>query len=449
MRQPGVARALAQHGQLRLEQHGGARQGAELEGRLIVVREVATRAQQMVQRDLEIVLVAVGEVRDLCVEQLPRDGRAPHPTLGADGEGVARRLLVGRHLTRHLDVIQHELTERRGRAEPFQIDAEKAVHVRVGVRGPEVGPSGRIEKPRLELASDARPDPRLPHGERPTPRQPNPQPARREVAVDGGPGRVGSRIELRRDHLQPDAGRAERHVQVIETVRVVRHEHALNPAWPPVPRQRAEEQLALAPLGADVGLGKRRRVVRFAVPIGIELQSGVDDGMAHEHDRAERQVQIQPGARESASHRQTRGHTTAQLERVAERVRGGRNARRALDPVGGGWGSGPSIGQRREQLPQRAAGDGIDARGVGRPERPGQVAAAERPGEWGRIRDHARRDQMLHVRHRPVLQRHVRRRLLCGEHGLARQDHGPDRQGGANACHGDATSQPEAHGRRI
>src|SRR2546430_15233425 len=176
----------------------------------------------MVQRDLEVVLVAVGEVRDLGVEQLPRDGRAPHPTLGADGEGVAGWLEIARALPRDLDVVQHELTERRGRAVPLQIDAEKAVHVRAGVRGPDVGPRGWIEKPRFELASDARPDPRLPHGEGPTPRQPDPDPARREVAVDGGPGRVGSRVELRRDHLQPDAGRAERYTQVIETVRVVR-----------------------------------------------------------------------------------------------------------------------------------------------------------------------------------------------------------------------------------
>src|SRR5207245_9222325 len=104
---------------------------------------------------------------------------------GADRQRGARALPIARALPWHLDVVQHEPTERRGPAAPFQIDAEKAVHVRAGIRGPDVGPRGWIEKPRLELASDARPDPRLPHGERPTPRQPDPYPARREVAVDG------------------------------------------------------------------------------------------------------------------------------------------------------------------------------------------------------------------------------------------------------------------------
>src|SRR2546430_6401515 len=103
-------------------------------------------------------------------------------------------------LFRSLDVVQHELTECRGRASPFHVEAEKAVHVRVGVRGSDVGPRGWIQEPRLELTSDAPPHSRLPQRERPAAGGSNPQPAQGRIAIHGGSPGIEPGVELSPDH---------------------------------------------------------------------------------------------------------------------------------------------------------------------------------------------------------------------------------------------------------
>src|SRR2546422_8332993 len=43
--------------------------------------------------------------------------------------------------------------------------------------------------------------------------------------------------------------------------------------------------------------------------------------------------------------------------------------------------------------------------------------SVEGPGEWRGVGERAARDQVLDVGHRPVMERHVGRRALGGEHG--------------------------------
>src|SRR5438876_9490071 len=79
MRQAWIAFALSQQGQLRLEQQTGRREHAELEGGLIVIGEVAAGSEAMEQRNLEIVLVARGEIRHLRVTCRPARHLPPPP----------------------------------------------------------------------------------------------------------------------------------------------------------------------------------------------------------------------------------------------------------------------------------------------------------------------------------------------------------------------------------
>src|SRR5207247_9237397 len=116
----------------------------------------------MIQRNLEVVLVAVGEIRDLRVEQLPADWRTAHPALRADCERVARRLEIGRSLARYLDVVEHELTEQRSRRSPLEVDAPESVDVRSGTGLPQRAQRGAVEIPGLELPAEARPHRRIP-----------------------------------------------------------------------------------------------------------------------------------------------------------------------------------------------------------------------------------------------------------------------------------------------
>src|SRR5437667_12749122 len=83
MRQAWIAFALSQQGQLRLEQQTGRREHAELEGGLIVIGEVAAGSEAMEQRNLEIVLVAIGEIRHLRVKCRPARHPPPQPPLRA------------------------------------------------------------------------------------------------------------------------------------------------------------------------------------------------------------------------------------------------------------------------------------------------------------------------------------------------------------------------------
>src|SRR5207245_981113 len=126
VREAWVALALAQQRQLRLEQQSGTGEQPDLERRLVVVGEVPAGAEQVVQRNLEVVLIPVGEVRDLRVEQRPCGG-GPHAPLRTDGERVARRLQVGRDSARYLDVVQHELGEHGSRSPSLEVETEKAV----------------------------------------------------------------------------------------------------------------------------------------------------------------------------------------------------------------------------------------------------------------------------------------------------------------------------------
>src|SRR2546426_7129444 len=87
--EPWVALALPQEGQLRGHEQTGVGEQGHLQRRLVVVVEVAAGAEEMIQRHLEVVLVAVGEIGDPRVEQDPGERRGPEPTLRADGEGVA------------------------------------------------------------------------------------------------------------------------------------------------------------------------------------------------------------------------------------------------------------------------------------------------------------------------------------------------------------------------
>src|SRR5438034_3422114 len=75
MGQAGIALALAQHGDLRPEQQGGPHQHAESRGGLVVVVEGAAGTEAEIQRNLEVVFVAVREVRDLGVVDEPAGGR--------------------------------------------------------------------------------------------------------------------------------------------------------------------------------------------------------------------------------------------------------------------------------------------------------------------------------------------------------------------------------------
>src|SRR5205809_5139368 len=121
----------------------------------------------MIQRNVEVVLVAVGEIRDLRVEQLPADWRTAHPALRADCERVARGLEIGRNLARYLDVVEHELTEQRGRRSPLEVDAPESVDVCSTTGLSQRAERGDVEVPGLELAADARQNRRLPERHRP------------------------------------------------------------------------------------------------------------------------------------------------------------------------------------------------------------------------------------------------------------------------------------------
>src|SRR5213080_4417915 len=64
MRLPGVALALAEQRQLGLEQQTRKWQETDPQGRLVVVGEVAPDSEQVIERYLQVVLIAIREVRD-------------------------------------------------------------------------------------------------------------------------------------------------------------------------------------------------------------------------------------------------------------------------------------------------------------------------------------------------------------------------------------------------
>src|SRR5581483_2691414 len=78
----------------------GARSNPGAKRDLVVVGEVAPGAEKMIERHLEVVLVAVGEIRHLGVERgpggAPPRSRPRQPAARAQGEGVAHRFLIGR-----------------------------------------------------------------------------------------------------------------------------------------------------------------------------------------------------------------------------------------------------------------------------------------------------------------------------------------------------------------
>src|SRR5437870_13471878 len=107
MRQAWIAFALSQQCQLRLEQHPRRREHAELEGGLIVIGEVAAGSEAMEQRNLEIVLVAIGEIRHLRVKCRPARHPPPPTTLRAERKAVARGLQARCDLPLGLDGADH------------------------------------------------------------------------------------------------------------------------------------------------------------------------------------------------------------------------------------------------------------------------------------------------------------------------------------------------------
>src|SRR2546425_6218494 len=172
-RQPWVAFALAQQRELRLDQQRGARQHAQLERRLVVVVEVPAGAEKMIERHLQVVLVAICQVRDPRVEQAP-GGAGPRPPFGPERERVAARLLVEGGLAVNLNVVQHELSKQCYVAAALEVQAEEAVYVRTGVQLLQVPNVQDIQVPRLELAVGARQDRCVPQRERPAARGPDP-----------------------------------------------------------------------------------------------------------------------------------------------------------------------------------------------------------------------------------------------------------------------------------
>ena len=168
----------------------------------------------------------------------------------------------------------------------------------------------------------------------------------------------------------------------------------------------------MAPLPADIPFFPPRRVVVLGGPIRVVLQSRIHRRMAHRHERSERELHLARAAREPASHRLARRHAAAQLERIAHRVARGREPGAQLDAIAGSADPRPELGE------QPAHGGFDSAAQVGRVcglEGEDHVGLLERPGQRRRVRDDAGRDEVFHVRRRPVVQGDVGRRGLCVE----------------------------------
>src|SRR2546422_3707440 len=67
--------------------------------------------------------------------------------------------------------------------------------------------------------------------------------------------------------------------------------------------------------------------------------------------------------------------------------------------------------------------------------------SVEGPGEWRGVGERAARDQVLDVGHRPVMEWHVGRRALGGEHG--REHRRKAHQQSATRAHGKRTGPPK------
>ena len=404
MRQAWIAFALSQQCQLRLEQHPRRREHTDLEGGLIVIGEVAAGSEPMEQRNLEIVLVAIGEIRHLRVKCRPARHPPPHTTLRAERKAVARGLQVRCDLALVLDVVEHELREERGDAPPFHIHTQEIVHVACAVALDQQPHIERVQVPGLGLPPHAGPHAPLPQRRTPTASRVHVHAMLEHEAVHGGAGRVRRRIELRRDRLDLQRGRADPDVQVIQVVRIVREEQPGDAARAPVAVEDPEEHLAISALRAQVRLGDAQAVATGIVPLGIEAQPGVLGGMGRRHEWAELRRERHVRAHECPArpHWQQR-HAASYRQRVAQRLRGGGHPSAPLNPI--------MVARRISELGEQAAHRPPDrdarANGVGRPERGDQVRPPQRTGERGGVADRAQRDQVLHIRHGPVLDGHI------------------------------------------
>ena len=208
-----------------------------------------------------------------------------------------------------------------------------------------------------------------------------------------------------------------------------RHDQARHLGRAPVAVERAEEQLGVAPVGVEIrfGVAARDDAILLAEVVWVVLEAGVEIGMCDSDERAEPQLHRQAAVHEAPVGPGRAGRLApANLQRVAQRVRRGGNAGVPVDPV-----AGPALltAQRRQQAAHCPGDCGAGGEGVDIAQRAHHVGFAQRPRERRGVGDHARGDQVLDVRCRPVIARQVRRRLL----GRERRGAEPDDQEGAHS----------------
>ena len=229
-------------------------------------------------------------------------------------------------------------------------------------------------------------------------------------AVHGGAGRVGERVQLGRDRLEPHARRAQSDPQMIEIVRIVGEQQSLDAARAPVAVQDAEEQLGVAPLAAHVRFGRTQSVATRVEPLRVGSQPCVFVRVGDRDAGPELELEVGANAAEQAGWPVWPDrHATAERQRIAYGVVRRRDPHAGFKPVPGPGDARPEL--KEQPLHSRPRGDAGVYR-IDRLERPDQVRLSERPCQRRGIPEHAGRNQVLDVRHRPVLERHVRRRVL-------------------------------------
>ncbi len=205
-----------------------------------------------------------------------------------------------------------------------------------------------------------------------------------------------------------------------------RHDQARHLGRAPVAVERAEEQLGVAPVGVEIrfGVAARDDAILLAEVVWVVLEAGVEIGMCDSDERAEPQLHGQAAVHEPPVRpRVARWLTPADFEWVPQRMRRGGDAGVPVDPV-----ARPALltAQRRQQAAHCPGDCGAGGEGVDIAQRAHHVGFAQRPRERRGVGDHARGNQVLDVRRRPVIARQVRRRLLGRERRGAERD---DEQG--------------------